>query len=70
VVGEIRKKDGGTIPVSRVRAGQRVKFVKTGEIFFIHYTSYDAENRTINISPDMPVDNIQMYLAQLERKLR
>jgi len=70
VVGEIRKKDGGMLPVSRVRAGQRVKFIKTGEIFFIHYTSYDAESRTINISPDMPVDNIQMYLAQLERKLR
>jgi hypothetical protein len=67
--GMIALKGGGMCPTSRVRAGQRVKLINTGEVFYIRYTSYDAETETVRISPDQPQDNLQMLEAQRERNL-
>lgn len=69
VRGHIRQKDGGYIPVNRVRAGQRIKLADTGEIFFIRHTAYESESQTIRISPDLPEDNIATLFLQRERGL-
>lgn len=70
VIDTIRTKSGGRVPTNRVRAGERIKLVNTGETFFIRNTSYDAETKTVRISPDEPQDNIPMLLAQVKRGLR
>jgi hypothetical protein len=67
--GFIRTKGNGIKPVNRVHAGERFKLINTGEIFFIRYTSYTAETRTIQISPDEPEDNLAMLEAQRQRGL-
>lgn len=67
--GRVRLKGGGYIPANRVRAGKRFKLLNTGEVFFIRYTSYDAESKTVRISPDLPEDNMAMLFAQRDRKL-
>lgn len=65
--GEIELKSGGNVPASFVRAGQRIKLLNTGEVFFIRSTSFDAETQTVRISPDLPEDNLAMLLVQRER---
>lgn len=67
IKGFAATKEGGKIPANRVRAGQRIKLLNTGEIFFIRHTSYDAETQTVRISPDMPADNVAMLFVQRER---
>lgn len=67
VRGYIRQKGGGYIPVNRVKAGQRVKLMDTGEIFFIRHTAYEAETQTVRISPDLPEDNVATLFLQRER---
>lgn len=70
VIDTIRTKSGGRVPTNRVRAGERIKLINTGETFFIRHVSYDAETKTVRISPDEPQDNIPMLLAQVKRGLR
>ncbi|GIK42452.1 MAG: hypothetical protein BroJett011_62850 [Chloroflexota bacterium] len=67
--GWIKNKGGGITPANRVRAGQRVKLIETGEILFIRQTFYDAESQTVTISPDAAEDNISMLFLQRERGL-
>lgn len=67
--GFARTKGGGVVPACRVRATQRFKLVNTGEIFYIAYTRYDAESDTVQISPDLPQDNLNLLLLQRERGL-
>lgn len=67
IQGFVTLKGGGQVPASRVRAGRRIKLMNTDEVFFIRHTSYDAETKTVRISPDMPVDNISMLFVQRER---
>lgn len=67
--GYVTTKNGGFMPANRVRAGERIKLLNTGEIFFIRHTSYDAETQTIRISPEPPQDGIQMLFNQRERKM-
>lgn len=67
IQGVVTTKEGGQVPASRVRAGQRIKILNTDEILFIRHTSYDAETQTVRISPDLPVDNIAMLFVQRER---
>lgn len=69
IQGYVKNKGRGKTPANRVRAGQRIKLVNTGEIFFIRHTSYDAETQTVRISPDMPVDNVAMLFVQREREM-
>ena len=52
-----------------MRAGQRVKLVNTGEIFFIRSTGYDSESQTVRVSPDLPEDNLSILFTQRERNL-
>lgn len=67
--GWIKTKDGRSVPTGQVRAGQRVKLLETGEILFIRQTNYDAESKTVTISPDEPEDNLSMLFLQRERGL-
>lgn len=60
----VTTKAGGKVPYNQVRSGQRFKLLNTGEILFIRSTNKNAENKTVQISPDLPVDNIQMLFAQ------
>jgi hypothetical protein len=68
VQGFIRKKGGGILPANQVRAGTRVKLMNTGDVFFIRYTSYDAESQTVQISPDQRENTTATMLVQRERK--
>jgi hypothetical protein len=68
VIDTIRTRAGGRVPVNRIRAGERVKLINTGETFFIRHVKYDAEGRTATLSPNGPQDNIQMVLARQERE--
>lgn len=65
----IKTKAGDKVPVSRVRAGQRLKLLNTGEILFIRQTNTDAEGKSVRISPDQPQDNVPMLFAQRERQM-
>lgn len=67
VQDKIQHKSGNWVPVNRVRAGERIKLLNTGEIFFIRHTRYDVESKTLQISPDLPRDNLQMERAQVGR---
>jgi hypothetical protein len=67
--GQIRTKNGRNIPANRVRAGQRVKLIETGEILFIRQTFYDAESQTVTISPDAAEDGLSTLFLQRERGL-
>lgn len=67
--GYATTKSGSQMPANRVRAGQRIKLLNTGEIFFIRHTSYDAETQTVRISPEPPQDGTQMLFNQRERKM-
>lgn len=69
IQGFVKNKGKGKTPANRVRAGQRVKLINTGEIFFIRHTSYDAETQTVRVSPDMPVDNVAMLFVQRDRQM-
>lgn len=68
VTGTIQTRAGYDVPVNRVRAGQRVKVVNTGEIFFLRHVAYDAESRQATLSPEMSKDNIRMFLVRQERQ--
>lgn len=57
-------------PASRVRAGERVRVIDylDGIVYFIAYTQYQAATGRLDISPDMPPDDVAIMLAQLQLK--
>jgi hypothetical protein len=64
--GFIRTKAGMWVPGNRVRAGQRVKVVdyRGGQVYFLRHTAYDADNQVLQMSPDLPPDDLAVYFAQ------
>jgi len=70
VSNRIKKKNGGWQPANRIRAGERVYVPTIGRTFFISRTYYESESETCSISPELPRDQISLYLSQIKAELR
>lgn len=66
IKGRIRTKYREWVPVNRVRAGQRVKVVdyRGGQVYFLRHTAYDVDNQVLQMSPDLPPDDLAVFFAQ------
>lgn len=69
ISGFVRKVSGEKVPVSRLRAGQRVKVAETGDIYWLRHTRYDAETKRLSANSDVPPENLPLLLAQQPRAL-
>ena len=71
LVGQITDARGMRWPANRVRAGQRVRILDYagGITFVLGHTSYDAESGLLVMTPDLPRDDVAIYLAQREAGL-
>lgn len=69
IASTIENKQGIPIPVSWVRAGERVKILdyNGGTIYFVRHTQYNDDSKTIAIMPDLPPDTLDIFLAQREQ---
>lgn len=72
VVGRLRNKRGTWVAANRVRAGERVKLVdyRGGQVYVLRHTRYDAETGVLEMSPDLPPDDLAILFAQREAGLR
>jgi hypothetical protein len=68
IKGYVTKKDGARVPGNRVRAGWRFYVPQLDQTFFIRYANYDAENKRLTITPDLPPDNTTLIIAELRRR--
>jgi hypothetical protein len=66
IKGRIRTKAKEWVPCNRVRAGQRVKVIdyQGGQVYFLRHTAYDADSQVLQMSPDLPLDDLAMFFAQ------
>lgn len=64
VPDRIRNQSGAWVPVGQVRAGDRVRFKPTGDIYFIGETRYDLQRRACTMSTELPADRLSLYLKQ------
>ena len=66
IQGEVRTKEGVWQPVGWMRAGQRIKILdyQGGTTYFIRHTQYNADAQVIRIQPDLPPDDIAIFMAQ------
>lgn len=65
VVGVIRNKRGIEFPVSWVRAGNRIKVsdYEGGKIYFLRQATYTVNTDKLEVSSDVPPDNIARDIA-------
>ena len=66
VQGYIRNKYGDYIRVTKIKAGDRLRLTNTGEILFLRMVAVDVESLTATLTPDVPQDNLEMVLAQID----
>lgn len=68
ISGKARRKGGGFVPVSHIRAGKPFKIFdyENGKIFWLRRTQYDAEKGELRCEPDLPPDDLAIRMAQKE----
>jgi hypothetical protein len=69
IAGSIPTKGGAMVPVSQIRAGERLLWLPTGETFFLGEVDYDFEAHRARLRTDLLPDRLEMYLAQRKRGL-
>lgn len=68
IKGSIDSKSGMPTPVGWVRGGKRVKVMDYGggTTYFLRRTEYRADEVETRCEPDLPPDDLAIYLAQVE----
>ena len=64
LTGTVPTKNGREVGVGRIKAGERVKFKPTGEIFFLRDVSYGLDTQRASLSTDLAPDQLSRYLKQ------
>jgi hypothetical protein len=67
LVGTLRRKDGISVPVSYLRAGDRVKLLdwNNGEIVFLGSVDYDDDTLSVRCVKDLPPDTMEAWLSKI-----
>ena len=68
--GTVRDKYGQRLPVSRIRAGQRIKLTdwQGGKIYWIYKTRYDVATDTLTLSTEPLVDPVRAAIQNLRQQ--
>jgi len=66
LVGQIRTKQGVSVPASWVRAGQRVRIAdyKDQPVILLGKVDYDDDSQRLTCQADLPPDSLAVYVAQ------
>jgi hypothetical protein len=46
------------------RPAVKVVDYRGGQVYFLRHTAYDADNQVLQVSPDLPPDDLALFFAQ------
>lgn len=64
ITGKVKDKNGNERRVSRIKAGQRIRYLPTGENLFISDTKFSVERDQVQIAIDKPPNKLTTLMEQ------